>query len=501
MGETIGEAEYDLLCQECDLLLDDPSNELSRKANAWLHIIREHPIFLQSYTAVFTKSNLSFLIYLALKLSKYTLTGGLRFIHCSYRYIFRRERLSKFTSSYDYIFLSHLLNESFFERESDFYFHALPQKLQHQEGKALMVYINYIGEVNHRLAKKWTNHEVDKVVLPRYLSVGKEMKIRALLFKDAFRLLFVKSNTKISRRIKLQAAVEAFSPASHFNLRMGFQIEQIVQEVQAKQLYTTFEGHPWERTAFAFARKSNASIKCIGYQHALIFRKQHAIKRRLGKRFDPDFVLCSGKDGQSKLEKAELISANKLLCFGSNRTAVGSEKVSSSNNLKRNTVLMLAEGDLIEVLPLLDFFYELAQQNNSLQFVVRFHPMTSVKKVLKLRKHLNHLPLNMIFSNKTFEEDLARSDFAIYRGSTTIIKAVQYGLVPIYIKRPNEMSIDILQHFASLRYAISSPEEFEEIILNSPDIFDQKLDRLIQKVNQFFSPLNYDEALKINKTV
>ena len=497
----ITETQYDQLCDACDALLQKDTLSTERKANTWLHIIREHPIFLQSYTAIFAKGTPSFLLFLFLKLLKYSLIGGLKIFHCLYRNIIKREQLSKLISSYDYIFISHLLNKDFQEREFDFYFHALPQKLQHQEGKALMVYINYIGEVNHSLAKKWKNHEVDKIVLPRYLSVREELKIRVLLFKDAFRLLFEKSNTKISRRIKLQAAVEAFSPASHFNLRMGFQIEQIVQEVQAKQLYTTFEGHPWERIAFAFARKSNVSIKCIGYQHALIFRKQHAIKRRLGQRFDPDFILCSGEDGQAKLEKADLIPASKLLRFGTNRTTLASEKVSSRINLKRNTVLMLAEGDLIEVLPFLDFFYKLAQQNKSLQFIVRFHPMTSVKKVLKLRKHLNHLPLNMIFSNKTFEEDLARSDFAIYRGSTTIIKAVQYGLVPIYIKRPNEMSIDILDHFASLRYAISSPEEFEEIILNSPDIFDQKLDRLIQKVNQFFSPLNYDEALKINKTV
>ena len=500
MEETIGEAEYDLLCQECDLLLDSSSNELSRKANSWLHVIREHPIFLQSYNAVFVKSNLSFSIFLAIKLFKYTIRGGLKFIHCLYRNFIRRERLSKLISFYDNIFLSHLLNKDFLERETDFYFHELPQKLQHQEGKTLIIYINYIEEVNHRLAKKWKNHEVDNVVLPRYLSVKKELKIRILLFKDAIRFLFEKSNTKISRRIKLQAAVEAFSPASHFNLRIGFQIEQIVQEVQAKQLYTTFEGHSWERTVFAFARKSNISIKCIGYQHALIFRKQHAIKRRLGKKFDPDFVLCSGEDGQVKLEKADLIPVNRLLRLGSNRTVEGSGITPAKTKKERSTVLMLSEGDLIEVLPLIDFFYELAQQNKSFQFIVRFHPMTSVKKVLKLRKHLNHLPLNVIFSNKTFEEDLARSDFAIYRGSTTIIKAVQYRLVPIYIKRPKEMSIDILHQFESLRYAISKPEEFEEIILNSPDVFEQKLDQLTKKVNHFFSPLNYDEALKIYKT-
>lgn len=496
MQESIGEEEYDFLCQECDSFLKKGPNELSRKANSWLHIIREHPIFLKSYFAIFKKGDIPFTLFLFRKIIQYIFFGGLKFIHSLYRNIIRKEQLKIINSSFDYMILSHLLNKDFLNRQSDFYFHELPQKLQHQGGKVLMVYINYIGEVNHLIAKKWKSNEIDKLVLPRYLSTREELKIRALLISEAFKLLFSASYGKRSRRIKFQAAIESLSPASHFNLRLGFQIKQIVKKTKAKQLFTTFEGHPWERIAFVMARKSNPQIKCVAYQHALIFRKQYAITRSLGINYNPDFILCSGKDGQEKLRKANLISKDKIICFGSNRTAIALENIPIKQ--KRDTVLMLAEGDLIEVLPLIDFIYELSKLHKSLRFIIRFHPITSIKKVLKARKHLNQLPSNLIFSQCSFEEDLLRADFAIYRGSTTIIKAIQYGLVPVYVKRPNEMSIDILYKFPSLRYEISNPKEFDHKVLNSFDEFDEKILQLLKEVNQFFSPLNYDEAQKIN---
>jgi len=493
----ITETQYDQLCDACDALLQKDTLSTERKAITWLHIIREHPIFLQSYTAIFAKGTPSFLLFLFLKLLKYSLIGGLKIFHCLYRNIIKREKLSKLISSYDYIFISHLLNKDFQEREFDFYFHALPQKLQHQEGKALMVYINYIGEVNHRLAKKWKNHEVDQIVLPRYLSVRQELKIRVLLFKDAFRLLFEKSNTKISRRVKLQAAVEAFSPASHFNLRMGFQIEQIVQEVQAKQLYTTFEGHPWERLVFAFGRKVNPRIICIGYQHALVFRKQHAIRRKLNKNFEPDYILCSGEHGLQQFHAIDYLPSNKLICFGSNRTSTIKREKLAVSSKKLTTYLMLSEGDLIECLPLVEFVLKLAKKHLEKHFIIRFHPITRVDKVLKVFPELKQSIPNIELSTLSFEKDLERAHYAIYRGSTTIIKAVEYGLIPLYLSKANEITIDPLYEMQKEKFNLTSPDDLVAIDKYSKEELLERQYKLIDYVQQFFSPIDYNEALKV----
>ena len=46
--EAISEAQYDQLCKACDLFLNEKSFSLERNANSYLHVIREHPIFLKS---------------------------------------------------------------------------------------------------------------------------------------------------------------------------------------------------------------------------------------------------------------------------------------------------------------------------------------------------------------------------------------------------------------------------------------------------------------------
>ncbi len=114
---------------------------------------------------------------------------------------------------------------------------------------------------------------------------------------------------------------------------------------------------------------------------------------------------------------------------------------------------------------------------------------------------LNHPSKNIELSSLSFEEDLERSHFAIYRGSTTIIKAIQYGLIPLYYERSNEISIDPLYEIQKEKINLKSIEDFK--LLNEipkQELINRQY-RLIEYVAPFFSPLDYDEALKINKTV
>ncbi|MEL0226373.1 MAG: hypothetical protein VW912_06855 [Flavobacteriaceae bacterium] len=62
--KNITEAQYDQLCDACDALLQNNAYSFERNANAFLHVIREHPIFLNVYSAVFNKNGVSFFIHL-----------------------------------------------------------------------------------------------------------------------------------------------------------------------------------------------------------------------------------------------------------------------------------------------------------------------------------------------------------------------------------------------------------------------------------------------------
>jgi len=96
----------------------------------------------------------------------------------------------------------------------------------------------------------------------------------------------------------------------------------------------------------------------------------------------------------------------------------------------------------------------------------------------------------------SFEDDLRRSDYAIYRGSTTIIKAIQNGLVPLYYQKQNEITIDPLFEINEEKINLSAPQDLSLIFKKSFDEVEKSQSKLIEHVNDFFSPVNYNEVLK-----
>ena len=114
-----------------------------------------------------------------------------------------------------------------------------------------------------------------------------------------------KINQLPKKKINFQAFVESLSPASHFNYRLANQVEKLTKKFQPKNIFTTFEGHPWERLIYFSTKKIRPEINNIAFQHSFVFNKQHAIKRSLGYNYEPDFVFCSGIDGKEKLKKLE----------------------------------------------------------------------------------------------------------------------------------------------------------------------------------------------------
>ena len=62
--KNITEAQYDQLCDACDNIINNKPNSFERNANAFLHVIREHPIFLNVQTNFYTRIVSFFLPFL-----------------------------------------------------------------------------------------------------------------------------------------------------------------------------------------------------------------------------------------------------------------------------------------------------------------------------------------------------------------------------------------------------------------------------------------------------
>lgn len=492
----ITEAQYSQLCLACDALLKENGDSFERNANAYLHVIREHPIFLNNYTVLYKKRGFVFFIYLLKKLFWHVILGSYKLVHAIVRNYIFRDRLSKDKRVFENIFISHFLNDSFINHKSDFYFFDLPKKIAGTKKSSLQLYINFTNQTSRDITNRWKNRSVASKLLPSYLPIFQEIKIRSLLLKEAINILKSKTISNFEKRLKYQAAVSSLSSATHSNYRLALLVQQYVKNNGVKRIFTTYEGHPWERLIFAMVRKVNSSVECIGYQHALIFRKQHSIRRKLNINFEPDYILFSGKKGMNNFKAINYLASNRLILFGTNRIEPVNNtplKVKSSSN---KTFLMLSEGDLIECIPLTKFVLQLALKYTESKFIIRFHPITNINQVIQKCPLLRQNLPNVELSKESLQDDLNRSFFAIYRGSTTIVKAIQNGLVPLYYNKENEITIDPLFEIQEEKTNLSSIQDLS-LIFNKPlNQIEKSQSKLIEHVNDFFSPVDYNEAIK-----
>jgi hypothetical protein len=476
---------------------------IERVSIPWLHVVREHPVFLKNYNEMIeSKSS-----------AKILLQRWLRFFRNKvwWLYQFGRSMRSdgklwygpqEFDPQTDVVLVSHLINVSHAGLADDFYFGNLPNELVKQGRNVVVVLMNHTGQPGTELATKWIGSAVPRVVLSGTLDIGGEITLHCQLKKEAARLrqFAMREPLGLVRRVLERATEEALSGGAHTTLRMSRQIEALVTQLQPKLIVVTHEGHAWERVSFAAARRAQPSVHCIGYQHAAVFRLQHALRRKLENEYNPDNILTAGSVSKCQLENTPGLKGIPVSILGSNHYFKGSvttldqeiESIELLNNSACRVCLVIPEGIPSECLVLFDFTLRCARAYSDIQFIWRMHPILSFASLKLQNSDLKELPENITISQLTIEEDIARSSQVLYRGSTAIVQAVVAGLKPIYLELPDELSIDPLYEVACGREIISRPEDLQKIIFSHREEVDVQMElEQVQKYCQsFFQPFN-----------
>ena len=231
----------------------------------------------------------------------------------------------------------------------------------------------------------------------------------------------------------------------------------------------TYEGHSFERIIFAEARKVSKNIFCVGYQHAIIFKLQYAITKSLKKIYNPDLILTSGNMGKNKLLKSKNLEKIPIKVLGSDRffKQISSKNFQVKNDIKKNNYcLVMPEGLISECILLFNFSLEAAIKLPSINFIWRLHPGINFNNQIKNKLKFKNLPKNIIISKQSLEKDFKKCNWTLYRGTSTIMQAVIYGLKPIYLSIPNEINIDPLYGLNKWHTKISEPKKLNQIIQN-----------------------------------
>jgi len=500
----INEKQYLELCKVCNSVLLAEDSKIERVAIPWLHVIREHPIFLKNYNDIFeSKAWITELISKWLRKFRNSATLLRLVIKTSLKKGQLWYESEEFPPNIDFLFVSHLLNASQAGHEEDFYFGKLPNELVSQGHSVLIALINHSDRKGEKLVIKWNKSTVPRVILSGFLEISEEIASRCQLKKESYKLrkLAKAEHSELIRKVLVRASQEALSNDSQTTLRKYKQIGALVAMLKPKAIIVTHEGHAWERVAFAAARLALPDIRCIGYQHSALFRLQNAIRRNLTHNYNPDHILTAGAVGKVQLETSTGISGIPISILGSNRVYIATDNNDGNcqypfhyNQFKKLSCLVLPEGITSECHLLFEFSLACAQICPEIQFIWRLHPLITFKSLIAQNPKLKNLPKNIVLSQATIGEDISCCSWALYRGTTAIIMAVQAGLRPIYLQVPNEMTIDPLYEIDNWKTKVTTSLEFQNGITMHTDISQSTLinneDCLKNYCKKFFLPMN-----------
>ena len=357
--------------------------------------------------------------------------------------------------------LSHLLNKKQLNSRKDFYFGDFNQVLKKKNISYQFILINHTETSSSKL-NKINNNNNKRWIIENLLNLRLEIYLIFIQFKCLFWIIKNKKifNPKISSK---DVILSLFHNETKFALRCNLMIKKYLQIVQPKYLITTFEGFPWERQIFKATKDFDKKIKIIGYQQVFLNENYKSIFYRLSKDYDPDIIWTLDNFSKKLFLKSDL--KNKVIKVVGNLKS--KKKVKIKKNFKKNkkNILVIPEGIESECIKLFSFSLSLAIKYKKLNFYWRVHPVIKIENILKKMKiNKFQIPFNIIISKeKNLEKDFCKCRFVIYRGSSTAIDALNFGLIPIYLKTQNEPNIDILRSYKKKNY-VKNTKEFYHII-------------------------------------
>jgi hypothetical protein len=494
---NVTEQQYQSLCDACDQVLQAPESTLTTTAIPWLHVIREHPVFLSKYQDLFMERK-------SIYPNPFIL--GLRSWISNCRQIFRSFTTSSanwisnkpLPNCVDVLFVTHLVNKDHATNLNDFYFGHVPLELSKLGYSVAIAYVNMTQSNSTKLIKDFPSDQLSRVILTKSLSFSKELSliINGMVERKRLGRLMKVVSKSFLKRVLLRASKEATSPGTYYSLRVGKQVASLIAKTSARSLIVIHEGHSWERVVFASAREARNNVRCIAYQHAILYRLQHAIFAKHDGKYTPDQIIASGISSFARLSNGDLGSKVKIRLGGSVRAPVFLRLTQRRNNKVRLRCLVLPEGIMDECDILYSFAMACATYLPDVEFVIRLHPVVSFKKLsASFSKKGLTLP-NIILSDRSFSDDLMNCDYALYRGSSAIIGAVGARIIPVYVARPNEISIDPLFELACYRVLVTEPKEFLKIINGVYKFEESDYDQAITACKRLYSPLNIDEFVR-----
>jgi len=386
------------------------------------------------------------------------------------------------------LFVSHLTNSSQLLQENDAYFGNLPSLLIKNNISSSIALINHI-KTDLQISDAWNKSVVSRFILADTLDFLSELKICISQKKTKIKLVKILRDLNVDNLHAKNILNHHFSSDTYNAIRIAIQVASIVKKTGASFIITTYEGHAWERLVYYHVRKINPKVKCFGYQHAAISKHNYAIKNPLKDPFNPDVIFTSGEVTQKEFRDNRQIKS-EITCLGSFKH--------SPYSIKKHIVkscLVVPEGIFSECVLLFKYSLEYAKQHQNQKFIWRLHPILNFDLLQKKQSFFKNLPDNIDISERSLDDDIKKCNSVLYRGSTTVLRAISRGLIPIYYqKSTDELSVDPIYNISDGKFIVCDTSDLYYALHKT--VSAKQMLELQDFSKNYFTPVNKNSLLK-----
>lgn len=474
---TFSENQYLNLSNVCDQILRLNLSNPAVIGLDFIHVKRYSTNFGNLYRVLYTKK-IDVVFFNIILITKYIFIAFWKIFSSLFVNSYQPQ---KPMSQVDLLIVSHYITYSESAKFEDSYFGKIINQIDLNKFKVAVIYINHSNRTPFFIKPE---KNIKYFLLPPSIDFKSLIKIYLMSFKS-LRTFKKLSTSQLSKKLSSRSRIELFSPSTIHSQTIANQVKSYVKALSPRAIITTYEGHAWERLTFYYAREVCKHIKCMAYQHAPIFKHQHAIKRGIGDKYDPDIIFASGAISEKYFLSCNDLMKSKIILLGSGRRMSKSIKKNSSGCAMK-ACLVVPEGTLYECSILFEFVLQCAHLVKDISFIFRFPPQINIEEFIMHNLNFRRLPKNVLISSSSLDIDISKSEYVLYRGSSAVIHAVLNGLRPIYFMRDNELSMDPLFLY----------QPNERIVRNADEFLEKIEDRLIKSnyiseyCNKLYSKLN-----------
>lgn len=398
------------------------------------------------------------------------------------------------TISYDHSFKDDSFDDPMFEQLNQF----LKSKNEN-----VITFIDPLNDVKKAISK--ASKQLDVVTFYSYCSFSDYIKIYLLTWQAFFCPPKGRPSYKghSLRKIMLrQYRKEIFNPVLMNGLLMGYSYARLSKKINFKKVFMTYENISWERPFIAGIKRVTPDTEIVGFQHTVV--PQICTNYFMPPSEDihcplPDRILTNGEITKKVLEELGNYKNIKI----ESAAAIRQKEILESDYkmLERSKVLLVALEGSPHTEDTANYVFKYLKLLPGWKIILRTHPMMPVEKL----NHLFNLDIyqnsQIIISKGTsLIDDLKRSGFVIYWGSTVGLEALKMGIPAINYSRGDTLSYDPAFLYKGLKKNVDHSVDLSEVLNSMLELDLEQFQKLQEEasdfVGRYFHPLTEKNMCK-----